>query len=76
MFNINGNPNEAGQISKVIDVVLWYNTHLEQMLFIVSSLGKQDLILGYPWLKDHNPEVDWQRGEVLMTRCLPWCEEC
>jgi len=40
--------NEARQISKVIDVVLQYNTHSEQMLFVVFSLGKQDLILGYP----------------------------
>jgi len=51
-------PNKAGQILEVADLVLWYNTHSEQMLFVVFSLGKQDLILGYSWLKDYNPEVD------------------
>ena len=59
MFNVDGTPNKARQISKVIDVMLWYNIHLKQMLFMVSSLGKQDLILGYPWLKNHNLEVNW-----------------
>jgi len=34
------------------------------------------MILGYTWLKDHNPEVNWQTGEVQMNRCLPRCEEC
>jgi len=34
------------------------------------------MILGYTWLKDHNPEVDWQTGEVQMNRCPPQCEGC
>jgi len=32
------------------------------------------MILGYTWLKDHNPEVNWQTGEVQMNRCPPRCE--
>jgi len=28
------------------------------MLLAVSGLGKQNLILGYDWLKDHNPKID------------------
>jgi len=34
------------------------------------------MILGYTWLKDHNPEVDWQTREVQMNRCPPRCEGC
>ena len=54
VFNVNGSPNEAGQISEVMDIVLWYKTHSKRMLLVVSRLGKQSLILGYDWLKDHN----------------------
>jgi len=39
------------------------------MLLAVSRLGKQSLILGYNWLKDHNPKIDWKKGEVKMTCC-------
>jgi len=46
------------------------------MLLAVSNLGKQSMILGYTWLKDHNPEVNWQTGEVQMNRCPPQCEGC
>jgi len=70
VFNVDGSPNEAGQISKVVDVVLCYKTHSERMLLAISGLGKQSMILGYDWLKDHNPRIDWEKGEVEMTRCL------
>jgi len=72
IFNVNGSPNEIGQISKVVDVVLRYKTYSERMLLAVSRLGKQSLILGYDWLKDHNPRIDWEKGEVEMTRCPLW----
>jgi len=77
VFNVDGSPNEAGQISEVVDIVLHYKTHSERMLLAVSGLGKQSLILGYNWLKDHNPRIDWEKGEVEMTHCPLRCEgEC
>ena len=74
VFNVDSSPNEAGQISEVIDVLLCYKTHSERMLLAISELGKQSLILGYNWLKDHNPKVNWEKGEVEMTRCPLRCE--
>jgi len=47
VFNVDSSPNEAGQISKIVDVVLRYKTYSERMLLAVSGLGKQSLILGY-----------------------------
>ena len=71
VYNVDGSPNEAGQISEVVDIVLRYKTHSERMLLAISSLGRQNMILGYTWLKDHNPEVNWQTREVQMNRCPP-----
>jgi len=39
----------------------------------VYNLGKMEVILGMPWLAAHNPEIDWEKREVKMTRCLPIC---
>jgi len=47
VFNVNGSPNKARQISEVMDVVLCYKTHSKRMLLAISELGKQSLILGY-----------------------------
>jgi len=74
VFNINGSPNKAGQIFEVVDVVLCYKTHSKRMLLAVSGLGKQSLILGYNWLKDHNPKIDWEKEEVEMSHCPLRCE--
>jgi len=58
VFNVDSSPNEAKQISEIVNILLRYKTHSERMLLAVSGLGKQSLILGYNWLKDHNPKVD------------------
>ena len=29
--------------------------------------------MGMPWLKRHNPEIDWKTREVKMTRCPDEC---
>ena len=34
---------------------------------------KWSVILGMPWLRHHNPEINWKTGEVKMIRCP---EEC
>ena len=75
VFNVDSSPNKAGQISEVVNIVLCYKTHSERMLLAISGLGKQSLILGYNWLKDHNPKIDWEKGEVEITRCPLRCEE-
>src|SRR6267154_6206659 len=69
VYNIDGTLNKAGSICEVVDVVLRYKDHSERVQFAVTGLGKQDVILGYTWLKDHNPEVDWITKEVKMSRC-------
>ena len=40
VFNVDGSPNEAEQISEVVNVLLRYKTYSERMLLAVSRLGK------------------------------------
>jgi len=42
VYNVDGSPNEAGQISEVVDVVLRYKTHSRRTFLTVSSLGRQN----------------------------------
>jgi hypothetical protein len=30
----------------------------------VTNLGGDQIILGYPWLWEFNPEVDWEEGQL------------
>ena len=41
----------------------------------ICNLGKTEVILNMPWLAAHNPEIDWEKGEVKITYCLPICKK-
>ena len=76
VFNVDSTPSKAGYIWEVVDVVLRYQDHSECVQFAVTGLGKQDVILGYTWLREHNSEVDWITKEVKMSRCPGRCSTC
>jgi hypothetical protein len=44
--------------------------------FYVTGLGKQKIILGFPWLHKYNLIIDWKKGKVTFKpfqidwRCL------
>ena len=71
MFNVDGTENQSGSITHVVNTVLRYRGHSERAYLAVTSLGKSSVILGYTWLRKHNPEVDWTTGDVAMSRCSP-----
>ncbi len=73
VYNINGTLNEAGSIHEVVDMIMTYGGHLERILLMVTQLGKQSMILGFSWLKKHNPKINFHAGTIKMTRCLPCC---
>jgi hypothetical protein len=60
----------------VVELVLQYNGHHECAVFAVTCIGKEDPILGLPWLKKHNPEVESTIGRVKMSCCPSVCSTC
>ena len=32
--------------------------------FYITGLGNQKIILGFPWLKKHNPQINWKTGNI------------
>jgi len=70
--NVDGTGNSGGAITHEVEVNMFYKEHVERVRMDVCELGKTDVILGMPWLAAHNPEIDWEKGEVRMTRCPPF----
>jgi len=71
--NVDGTDNSGGAITHQVEVNMYYKGYVERMRMDVCDLGKTDVILGMPWLQAHNPEIDWETGEVKMMRCPPLC---
>jgi len=71
--NVDGTGNSGGLVTHEIEVNVYYQGHVERMKLDVCDLGRTEVILGMPWLAVHNPEINWETGEVKMTRCPPLC---
>ena len=71
--NVDRTDNVRGRIMHKIECNIYYRGHVERMRMDVCNLGRMEVILGMPWLSAHNPEIDWETGEVKMTRCPSMC---
>jgi len=71
--NINRTENSRGNIMHQVEVNVFYKNHVKRIRMDVCNLGKTEVILGMPWLQVHNPEINWETGEVKITRCSPLC---
>jgi hypothetical protein len=67
VYNVDGTANDAGAITDIADIILRYENYSEHTQLAVTRLGKQSLILGYNWLHNHNPEINWQTKVVKMS---------
>jgi len=73
--NVDGTDNDRGRIEYEIECNMYFEGHVERIRVDVCKLGRIKVILGMPWLAVHNPEIDWEKGEVKMMRCPPWCTQ-
>ncbi|KAK3523516.1 hypothetical protein QTP70_001181 [Hemibagrus guttatus] len=49
--------------------------HYERLAFYVTSSPANPVILGFPWLRRHDPHISWWSGELVCwsTTCLRGC---
>ena len=73
MYNVNGTQNSAGSITHAAELIVEFQGHHEKITAEVTGLGKNSFILGFSWLKRHNPDIDWTKGTVKMTHCPRHC---
>lgn len=61
-------------IDKTVTLTLQIGAHHETLTFFVTPLAPENpVILGIPWLRKHNPAVDWTTLDVNFTNCGPRC---
>ena len=64
---MNGTKNQGGQITHCVHLYVQYENKQKRSKFFVTNLGKDQLILGYPWLEEFNLEINWTDGKLLGT---------
>ncbi|ESK82601.1 reverse transcriptase-rnase h-integrase [Moniliophthora roreri MCA 2997] len=64
VFNVDGMANKTAWITQSVTANYTIGTKQMTDTFLISGLGKEEVILGLPWLQKYNPEVDWITGKT------------
>ena len=67
LYNIDGSRNEARSITHNVKLNLRVGQDKEKFDFYVTSLGPEKVILGLPWLRHRNPQINWQEGTIQLN---------
>jgi hypothetical protein len=60
VFNVDGTPNKQGTITKYTQLDLTIDGQTWSHNLLATGLGKQKIILGYPWFKQTNLDINWK----------------
>ena len=65
-LNVDGTLNKKETIKHYVNLDLDIFGQTQTISLLITSLGKQKMILGFPWLQKYNPIINWQ------TRTFEW----
>ncbi len=70
---LNGQSLPPISLSTVPITLVTSGNHSETITFLVTHSPLAPVVLGHPWLTQHNPRVDWGRNCLLVFLCLVLC---
>lgn len=73
---IDGRPSSAGDITQAVKADLSISSHVEpEMPLFVTKLGRFPIVLGMPWLRQHNPYINFAENYLSFnsTYCYNHC---
>ncbi len=53
-----------------IDLNVQMKNIRRDMRFLITNIGNEDIVLGYPWLSMFEPQFDWTHA-VINEQALP-----
>ena len=68
VYNVDGTKNKTGTITQYADVKLQVGDRTRTTWLMVTGLGKQKVILGFPWFEEMNPEINWKEGTLAWRK--------
>ena len=53
--------------SRTAPITVSIDHYQERLEFDVTDLAHYDVIIGIPWLRKHNPHIDWRMNQITMN---------
>ena len=66
IYNIDNTSNKAGSITHSLELKVTTKGIEKVMRFLVTDIGHEDLLLGYPWLATFEPKFGWKDAIIEM----------
>jgi hypothetical protein len=70
-LNVDGTENKRGTIKQYVDLSFTIDGKSQTQQLFLTGLRKQRIILGFPWLQEQNPIINWRAGEFCWSTRLP-----
>src|SRR6266702_4817183 len=70
IWNIDNTANQARKIMHYITLEIQTGGVKKAIQFLVTNIGNEDVILGYPWMAAFEPQFVWKNG-VINEKELP-----
>ena len=61
--NIDRTLNKTRTITSYVELKVKIDRRIMDEQLLVTGLGNQRIILGFPWLNEYNPDINWKTGE-------------
>ncbi len=70
IWNVDRTHNQDSTISHFTDLQVRTGTETKTLRFLITNLGRDEVILGYPWLTAFEPVIHW-KDATLDKKCQP-----
>jgi hypothetical protein len=67
LYNVDDTTNRMGQVTHYVDLDVRTNNIHKEMRFLVSDIGCEDAILGYPLLATFELHFSWRHGTINIS---------
>ena len=64
IWNIDNTSNKSGHITHYLDLDVQTKGIHKEMCFLLTDIGDEDILLGYPWLAMYEPSFSWRHGTI------------
>jgi len=67
IWNIDNTENKDGLITHYVDLNVQTHGIHRNMRFLITNIGQEDVVLGYPWLAAYKPQFSWKYATINET---------
>ena len=64
VYNVDGTLNKRGTIKYYVDLIIEVHGKKRKERLMVTGIGKTKIILGFTWLQETNPKINWKKGTL------------